>query len=243
MNSQRKAYPNNASLEEAVVSTTLTVQILLSDYIYQKDNTGAGNSGTAVVQYPVRFLHKDGGSEQCGGQRHCNQQLHGGVSESCGELVVARIPTLSGSTGTNRCVAFHAYGRYGRPVRVVKFTTTDGTVTDTQYIKTMSIDKTMGDAVYVPEYICTFNNTQFTQSAALTCNFVAYPWIGDSGSILDTSTGTADPTPAFGPKLESATRIRHTESRWRMLIRRVETMEQVWRLTLRTRPQHQHPRT
>lgn len=201
VNSQRKAYPNNASLEEAVVSTTLTVKILLSDYIFQKDNTGAGNSGTAVTCNILSgFYTKTAVPNNAASNITVTNNSTVAYPKVVANWSWPGYQLYQGSTGTNRCVAFHGYGRYGRPVRVVKFTTTDGTVTDTQYIKTMSIDKTMGDAVYVPEYICTFDNTQFTQSAALTCNFVAYPWIGDSGSVLDTSTGTADPTPAFGPK-------------------------------------------
>ena len=35
----------------------------------------------------------------------------------------------------------------------MKFTTTDGTVTDTQYIKTMSIDKTMGAPCMFPVHL------------------------------------------------------------------------------------------
>jgi hypothetical protein len=201
VNSQRKPYPNNTSLEEAVVSTTLTVQILLSDYIYQKDNTGAGNSGTAVTCNILSgFYTKTAVPNNAASNVTVTNNSTVAYTKVVANWSWPGYQLYQGSTGTNRCVAFHAHGRNGRPVRVVKFTTTDGTVTDTQYIKTMSIDKTIGDAVCVPEYICTFDNTQFTQSATLTCNFVAYPWIGDSASVLDTSTGTADPTPAFGPK-------------------------------------------
>lgn len=63
----------------------------------------------------------------------------------------------------------------------------------------MTIDPSEVDAVPVPEYIATFNTSSLIEGSTLTCNFIAYPWVGNSSSLLDTSLGTVAPTPLHGP--------------------------------------------
>ena len=118
---------------------------------------------------------------------------------------------------TLRAVCFHFGAQQGRPLRVIKFVVTDQhSHTLTKLVTQMTIDPTKPDALPVQEYIATFDFTDainggtnaMTQGDTLTANFIAYPWIGDANSILDTSNtaasnfpiGVAEPTIYAGPK-------------------------------------------
>ena len=199
--SQRKAYPNQAQLEETTSGSDVIVRVLLSDYVYQKDNVGGGNSGVAVTMDCLSGWYTSGGTP--------NNAYTGFIATNNSTAPYPKVianwywpgyEVIQGSTGISRIGAFHAYGQQGRPVRVVKHTVTDGTTTVTTYVRDMEIDWSMGDALPIPEYIARWSNTGFTQGATLTQNFVAYPWIGDTASLIDTSLGTADPTASYGPR-------------------------------------------
>jgi hypothetical protein len=196
--SVRKAYPLNAQADEQVSGGNVTVRFSLSDYIYAKDEAGAGNSGTNVtVSILSGWYTQSGGNNAVTGLTVTNNS-----TQDYAQVIGAwnTVPfQLVGSTFKLRAGAFHRDGKSGRPVRAVKFTVTDGTTTVTQTATAMTISNDDGDAVPIPEYIVTINTSTLTQGATLTANFIAYPWTGDSTSILDTSTGTAAPTPLHGP--------------------------------------------
>lgn len=183
--------------------TALNCWVALSEYIYQKDNTGGGNSGTApVVTIPAGFITNSGG-----GAQSSNALSAAAVTQSS----TAAYPYVLGNwswpgfmryDGTNppRVVAFHRSARNGCPVRLVRFTVTDGTHTYNEDVTTPIIDPSMGDAEPVVEYIPTGNylNTM-DQGAVLTWNFTAYGFYGDSSATLTSVGGTAAPTPLVGP--------------------------------------------
>jgi hypothetical protein len=184
-------------------NTALTVLVALSDYVYQKDNTGGGNSGTApTFTAPAGFIVNSGG-----GAQNSTVSTAAAVTQSS----TAAYPKVVGNwsrppfqriTGDFplAAVAFHSSARNGKPVACVKFTAADThSHTATTTVTDPSVDGTYGDAVPVVEYIGTMASSTLTALDVLTCNFIAYPWIGDSSSILDTSAGTAQPTPLYGP--------------------------------------------
>ena len=202
VSSQRKPYPNQAQLEESTSGSDVVVRVLLSECVYQKDATGAGNSGTAPVITILSGFYTSSGTPN-------NAVTNAAVTNNstvAHQKVVANwswpgYQLFQGSTGTLRALAFHGHGQRGRPVRVVKFSITDGTTTQNVFVKEMTVDKTVGDAVPVVEYVATFDNTVFTQNAVLTINFTAYPWVGDAASLADTATsGYTDPHPYWAPK-------------------------------------------
>jgi hypothetical protein len=71
-------------------------------------------------------------------------------------------------------------------------------------INDMTVDSSINDAVKVVEYIGTFSAEQIntlTQGDLVTVNFKAYPWVGDSSTIMDTSDGiNSQPTPRYAPQ-------------------------------------------
>lgn len=195
----RKAYPDNAQNEESTSGGNVTVRVWLSDNIYSTDKSGVGNSGTDIIAEIQSGFYTQGTANNA--KRNLTVTNNSTLAH---RKVIANwtwpgYQRVTGSDFTLRCCAFHHHSDFGRPARVVKFTATDGTNTETVYVLSPTIDSGMPDQVKVQEYIATIPTSNFTQGAVLTCNFIAYPWIGDSTCILDTSTGTAAPTPLYGP--------------------------------------------
>lgn len=197
---RRKIYPNEATMDETTSGSDVIVRVNLSEYIYQKDNVGGGNSGTAPVVSILAGLYTNGSSSNASGASFPvtnNSTL--AYPKVIGNWAWPGYQLMD-STSKLRAVAFHNSAKDGRPVRAVKFSVFDGTTTNTQIITAPTCDLGFGDASPVVEYVSTADLTSgLTQGAELTCNFIAYPWMGDSGALLDTSAGTADPTPLVGP--------------------------------------------
>jgi len=197
---RRKVTPNNAQADETTSGSNVIVRVNLSEYIYQKDNIGGGNSGTAPVVSILSGLYTNGSSNNASGASYPVTNN----STLAYPKVIANWAwpgyQLMNSTSKLRAVAFHKSAQQGRPVRAVKFSVSDGTTTNTETVTTPICDLSFGDASPVVEYVSTSDLTSgLIQAAELTCNFIAYPWMGDSGSLLDTSAGTAAPTPLYGP--------------------------------------------
>jgi len=190
----RKIYPDNAQADETNNGgSSVTLRIALSDYIYSGD--------TITANIASSFYTNTAGN---------NATTSAIVTNSSVEAypkVIANwswpgYSRLTGSTFTLRATAFHRSAEQGRPVRAVKFTCTDqhaNTVTNT--VTSPTVDRAIGGAVPVVEYIGTLSTATLTQGDTLTCNFKAYPWYGDSNSVLDTSDGiNTMPTPLYAPQ-------------------------------------------
>lgn len=193
--SVRFAYPNDSFANTTNISGVTYVKISLSDYIYQKDSN--------VV------ISVSGGLYDAGGTPN-NSASNFSLDTSA---VTNAYPKVIGnwswpgydriaSTYRARFVAFHSSAQQGRPVRCMKFSLTDGTNTVVNTPVTMpGVDwaNMTGDQNPVVEYWDDLSVSTMTAKATGAVNVVCYPWMGDSGSILDTSTGTPQPTPLVGP--------------------------------------------
>lgn len=98
----------------------------------------------------------------------------------------------TGSTMRLRWVGFHASGRDGLPLACVKFIVTGVTsgVKVTNVVTRMSVDWSTADYIHFGEYISDFALSPFTQGELLRCDVIAYPLIGDSSAVLDTTLNT-----------------------------------------------------
>lgn len=198
----RKPHPNAAQNEETVVGTDVRVRVALSDYVYAKDKAGVGNSGTDITATVLAGLYTQGGTPSnarasftaTNSSTATHQKVIGNWSWPGRDKVDATI--------TPRFVAFHRHGQQGRPVRAVRFTATGDTsgATASQTVTAMTVDSGMGDAAPVPEFIGDIPTTVFTQGETITLRAEVFPWVGDTGSLLDTSTGAASPSPLVGPR-------------------------------------------
>lgn len=177
----RKPYPNESQKDEVASNGNIKLKVALSEYIYQKDSNITANilsgyytSGALISSGATNFSVTN------------NSNLD--YPKVIANWSWPRYERVTSSTYPMRCVAFHKFGQQGRPVRVVKFIANDehnnfysgSTLSPT-------IDSNIGDAVPVIEYIHNIPFTSFYNGDNVTGNFIAYPWIGDTGSILNTN--------------------------------------------------------
>ena len=208
----RKPYPDNATLNETG-GGNLTVRIALSDYVYVDDNTGAGKSGTA----PTVTL-KSGFVVNAGGASQSSAAVTAGAVTNSSTAVYPKVEANGSRPPLDRIagdfplgvVAFHGQSAWNGASQVgpgkcniacVVFSVADthGHTVTTSPVTTPSIDSSYGDAVPVIEHVGTINVSTLDALDVLTANFIAYPVVGDAASLLDSSAGTAQPTPLVGP--------------------------------------------
>lgn len=191
---KRQVYPNNALADETDNTTYVTVRVALSDWVYADD--------TATVNI-VSGFYNDGTN---GSNAASSVSVTNNSAEDYPKVIanwsLPGFDRLTGSTFKLRCVAFHRSARQGKPVKCVKFTATDehsNTVTTT--ITAPTIDSSIPDAMPVVEYIGELSTSTLTQGDIITCNFIAYPWYGDAGSIINTGDAVNTmPTPLYAPQ-------------------------------------------
>lgn len=174
--------------------TNLRIRVALSDYIYAADTIS--NAALASAMYATNTLSSASATwtTVTNSSGLAYPKVIGNWSQVNWEII-------TNTTFLLRCVAFHSFAQSGRPVRAVRFVAQDQAGNSNFVIKTTAqIDTDSGDAVPVVEYIATMDATSFTQGNVITNNFIAYPWIGDASSCLDTSaSGNAQPTPLPAP--------------------------------------------
>lgn len=167
----KNSYPNDATIQETQVSSDVVTNLSVSSEIYQGDTIGSGNvlSGayTGLVAAPLSITN--------------NSNLSYPKVIADWALVPKREWT---SDLVLEVVAYHKHGRNGRGVAAVIITGFDGTNTVTKTCTYVKSSDNLG------VYQATFNTSEFISGNDVTFNFVAYPWVGDSGATLDTSGGT-----------------------------------------------------
>ena len=202
----RKATPNEGQVDETG-GGNLTFRAGLNFPIFAKDKSGGGNSGTDVTAVALAGLVVNAG----GGSQSSNARSSFTVTNNSTlpyPKVVGRWaqPSFERWTGAKlvEMVCYHPFARNNKPVACVAFDCTDGSNPITQQIATSCTASTqwtgVGNTVWT--YGTTIPVSGFTQGATLTGRFRAYPWVGDSTSILDTDTsadGIAAPSAALTP--------------------------------------------
>lgn len=187
--------------DELVTSTGLIARVSLSEYVYVKEKTGAGNSGTApTITAPAAWVTNTGGASQTSAALTAAAVTNNSTAAYQPVLGNWSYPfhgSLMDATSKLRVVAFDRHARLGRPVRCVKFTVYDGTTTNTEIVVNPTLTTDLGDQVPVIEYVTITDLTSgLTQGANLTLNFQIYPWVGDSDNdLISSDGGFSYPTP------------------------------------------------
>lgn len=198
---QRKVTPNEAASDEVFSSPNVTLKLRLTKKIYAKDKSGAGNSGTDIVCDIAAGMYTQAATPsnaRSGFTVTNNSTVPYPKVVANWSIVAAQL--MQGSSFRLKACAFHKHYQNGEPVDCVEFTLTDGTNTVTSKQSVSRIDPTAGDPVPVIEYYADMALSTLTQGASCTANFKAYPFIGDTAAILDTTVGgTAWPTALYGP--------------------------------------------
>ena len=179
--------------DELNTGTALITRLALAEYVYVNDNTGGGNSGTApTITIPAGAIVNSGG-----GAQSSNALSNSAVTNSSTAtypntmLRSASIPYKylgPGSTFTVEWSAMNRFARNGQPLAAIAFIFTDGTVTRTQTVTSMSLS-TRADAA--PVYAVTDSTSNFTQGASIVCRAIAYPWVGNATNGVNDSSVNA----------------------------------------------------
>lgn len=106
--------------------------------------------------------------------------------------------TTVGNTIHLEVVAFHRNARMGQQIASVIFRATDGTNTVTQTVGTMTKSTLSTDKNPVCVFQCDLNISALAEGT-ITVNAAANPWIGNSSSVIDSSTqsGRREFSPRF----------------------------------------------
>lgn len=101
-----------------------------------------------------------------------------------------------------RLMAAHSSGQKGRPVRVVRVICTDQhSHTSTNYVTQLAVDYSLGETIPTAEYLHSCDLSGMTALDLIRFDFAAFPWIGDSGAVCDTTDGAyTRPTICYAPQ-------------------------------------------
>lgn len=195
---KRQAYPNEASADETIDGSDVILRHAISDYIYAGDTSITANIATG--------LYTQGGTPN-------NAAIDYVVTNSstCGyfySVANFAIPIHGKRMGFNQLtleddnsgyfeVRISAWHRDGL-VPCVKVTAVGQSSAHSEiiYASLLQIENTKYEDYYkVPEYIFQIPISGFTQGELVDIDFVAYPSIGDSSVLMDSSlSGKTMPT-------------------------------------------------
>jgi len=186
----RLPYPNQLLQDVAIVGGDTVARIALSDYVFQSDSNltcavAANWYSTNIANASVPVTNSSTMS----------------YPKTIGNWTWPNWDRISGPSFPLRCASFNRFGMNGSPVACVVFTASDTHGhTTSQTVATPVVDPSLKDAVPVVEFVAHMDATGLNQGDVITCNFKAYPWVGDAGSVLDTADGLhADTTPYYHP--------------------------------------------
>jgi hypothetical protein len=194
----RKPYPNQAINDEAFASGILTVKIALSDFVYSGDSN-------ITVNISSGFYSKNGTSNNAISGLGVTNTSTLAYPKSIGRWAWPGYERVTGDF-LLESVIFNRFAHNGKPLAAVKYRCTDQHSNSvTQIVNDMTVSTRTGDANKVLVYAATMPAATLTQGDNITCNFTAYPWIGDSGSLLNSDLvanggdGYAQPDERLGP--------------------------------------------
>lgn len=174
----RMAYPNQAFADESQLSTITTIKMALSDFIYASDsNITATVQAKVYSGAPLSFTNIAVVNNSAQPYPIC-----------IGHMVLEQRRPVNAST-TVEAFVVQKYGTRGKPVACVKFQAKGGTSGHTESATVTSMTRSSRDGL--PVYAAALNLTTgagFTRGEEVTIDFTAFPWVGDSGAVLNTTT-------------------------------------------------------
>lgn len=187
----RKAYPNEASLDETDDAGNVTIKVALSEFVYDDDESGAGKSGTDVTAtIPAGwYTNVTASSPYPSGAVTNNSTLDY-------PKVLGRWDNLNGTMTADRvteaftlsAMAFHKFG-----IACVDFDADGATSTHNQgeLVSTQTAVSGALNGYYWNVYrTAPIALTGYTDDELINLRFRAYPKVGDADTILDTDSFT-----------------------------------------------------
>lgn len=178
----RRVYPNGNSKMISASAGTLSIWIVLDDFIY------SGSTVTAATITSSFYTGVAAGSAAT--------ITNNSVEAYPMPLHAWAVPQLEMSTATLDVegVASHRHGMLGQQVACVEYSATDGTTTTTAVLVGVpALSKRIAGELKPETWQATLNVSTLTQGAACTVNAKVYPWIGNNPLDLSVS-GVAWPT-------------------------------------------------
>jgi hypothetical protein len=171
--------PTAITNDERLDGTTLTVRVVLSDYLYIKDKAGEENSGTdPTVAIAAGFYTQGTATAQYSGTVTNNSTAE--YQWPVGNWLVCNKEIISASTFDLMARAGTGDVSQGRSIACMKFTAADqhsNTVTEIVTAPTTVQEPTW--PIPITAWVKSMSAATLTQGDDITCNFYAYPWVGD----------------------------------------------------------------
>lgn len=178
-------YPNFTTPDTTVVGSDLDVLIALSDWVYAKDKSGGGNSGSdPVVTALAGLLTSSLGATLAAAKVVTNSSTKAYHTPSAQWANEQRRP-VNGAT-ILELFPIHGHARNQKPVAAVRITATGATsgATDSEIVTEFSFSSIDGCPVYAATLdISTANG--FTRGEVVNINAQLAPWVGDA--LIDTT--------------------------------------------------------
>jgi hypothetical protein len=205
----REPYPNAATSDVISVSGTTTFRLALGS------NTGPADifSGDTVTVQVANSFYTDGssntvGTVAAGTSVTNNSTLSYANARAIFNWTYPGWQLVTGSTLNVRGTGASLYPMSGLPLSCVIFTATDAhSHTATATVTFPTWDVTVGgqaatvDLNPVIEYVGNISTSTFTNHDQITVTFKAYPFVGTSSSVMDSSDAVyAQPTPLYAPQ-------------------------------------------
>jgi hypothetical protein len=188
----RKAYPNDANPSETASGSDVIIRVALSNHIF--------DDSVVTVSIGAGFYTESGHASNACTDKTCTNNSTLGY-EDCRVVGNWAWPYQRYIATGNFSVefqAYHKFGESGKPVACVVITATDEHSHSVNYTVTTVTKSTRSDYDQVLGYIQTINVSTLTTKDLITINAKAYPWIGDSTSVLDTGDAAFSfPTPHY----------------------------------------------
>jgi hypothetical protein len=173
----RKAYPDQAVMDEAVSGGTLTVKLVLSDPIYASDTV----SMSAAAGW---YSSNSAATQAVSGLAVTNSSTLSYQAPICGNTTLGRTIVTSSVTPSVFCIAGSAAN--GNPVQAVVFTATDAH-SHSVSATVNTLTRTAGMAVDFDHYSTTLDISSLTDGDLITVSYKAYPRLGTASQVYDST--------------------------------------------------------
>lgn len=192
----RFPYPNAAYPDTTNISNDIQIREALSQYVTTKDV-----SLTASIVTNLYAKASAATNQTASGISVVNNSLLS-YQKVLANWTWPGWNLISATPYKVRLMAAHSSGQKGRPVRVVRVICTDQhSHTSTNYVTQLAIDSTLAETIPTAEYLHSCDLSSMTALDLIRFDFAAFPWIGDSGAVCDTTDGAyTRPTICYAPQ-------------------------------------------
>lgn len=198
--SLRQPYPNQTRPNETAGSEFVTVRVTLSEFIYADD--------TVTVDIGSGFYAQGGNLSGAATNFPVTNNSTNDYPKPVGRWAWAPYERVN-TDFLLEATVFHRFGRDAKPLATMKFTCTDEHNNSvSQFASDMTVstrEDSAGTGNKVLVYATTMPVAGFTQGDVLSCNFKAYPWVGDASATLNSDLvanggdGFQQPDERLGP--------------------------------------------